>query len=120
MLPVSNSTSGIFIVKWSTYFGAAAAIMLAFSPILASSREEGVLLSPSDYVYLDAQGVQRDSPVLQQMSPKELRRLHQVINDEKTQSDAQSKANAVLGALADFEGGQQWDKSNPKPIWKPR
>jgi hypothetical protein len=104
-------------VRYSTFLGVTAAILLVFSPVAGSAREEGVLLSPTDYSYLLTQGVPRDSPVLQKMSPKELRRLHQLINDDKTQSNPQSKIDAVRDALADFEGNQSWEKANPGHLW---
>jgi hypothetical protein len=104
-------------VRYSTFLGVAAAILLAFSPVAGHSREEGVLLSPTDYGYLLTQDVPRDSPVLQKMSPKELRHLHQLINDEKTQSNPQSKTDAVRDALADFEGNQLWEKANQGHLW---
>ena len=107
----------IVIVRYSTFLGITAAILLAFSPVAGSALEQGVLLSPTDYSYLLTQGVPRDSPVLQKMSPKELRRLHQLINDEKTQSNPQSKTDAVRDALAGFEDNQSWEKANPGQLW---
>ena len=99
------------------FLGFAAAILLAISPVAASSREEGVLLSPTDYVYLLTQGVPQDSPVLQKMSPKELYRLHQQINDEKVQRNPQSRSDAVRGLLAEFESNQAWENANPGHLW---
>jgi hypothetical protein len=51
------------------------------------------------------------------LSPKELRGLHHVINDLRTQSDPQSRAEAVTKALADFEGNQRWEIENPGHLW---
>ena len=104
-------------MRYSRFLGVAAAILLVFSPVAGSAREEGVLLSPTDYGYLLSQGVPRDSPVLQNMSPKELRRLHQLIDDEKTQSNPQAKMDAVRNALAGFESNQMWEKANPGQLW---
>ncbi len=105
------------MVRYSKFVAISVAMLLALSSTVASSREEGVLLLPSDYIYLATQGVLRDSAVLQKMSPKELRHLHQLINDEKTQEDPQSKADAVRGALAISEGNQFWEKENPGQLW---
>jgi hypothetical protein len=42
--------------------------------------------------FLAIQNIQRNSAVLQKMCPKELRRLHHLINEDRTQSDPQSRA----------------------------
>lgn len=105
------------IVRYSTFLGVTAAILLVFSPVAGSAREEGVLLSPTDYDYLLTQGVPRDSPVLQKLSPKELRRLHQLIDDGMPQSNRQAKTDAVRDALAEFEDNQVWEKANPGQLW---
>jgi hypothetical protein len=108
-------------MRHSAFSAVAAAILsillLAISPVAGSSREEGVLLSPTDFVYLLTQGVSRDSPVLQKMSPKELYRLHRLISDERTQNDPQAKSDAVRRVLAEFEGNQVWEKANPGQFW---
>ena len=93
------------------------AILLVFSTVAGSARELGVLLSPTDYDYLLTQGVPRDSPVLQKLSPKELHRLHQLIDDGKPQSNPQTKTDAVRDALAEFEDNQVWEKANPGQLW---
>jgi hypothetical protein len=104
-------------VRYSASAGVAMALLLAVSPAVGFTPEDGILLSPPDYVYLVTQGVERDSPVLRKMSPKELRRLHFLINDERTQSDPQSRTKAVKAALAEFEGNQQWETANPGHLW---
>lgn len=104
-------------MRYSAFLTVAVAILLAFSPVAASSREDGVLLSPTDYDYLLTQGVPQDSAVLQKMSPKELRRLHQQINDAKILGNPQSRSDAVRGVLAEFEGNQQWEIANPGHLW---
>jgi len=62
-------------------------------------------------------GLPRDSIVLQKMSPKELSRLHKVINDARTSGNAQSRAEAVRGVLSEFEGNQRWENANPGQLW---
>jgi hypothetical protein len=104
-------------VKQLALAGVATAILLAISLVAASSHAEGVSLSPADYVYLEKQGVRQDSPMLQKMSPKELYRLHRLINDERTQHNPKSRTEAVMAALAEFEGQQQWEKANPGHLW---
>lgn len=104
-------------MRYSTFAGLAMAIFLAIAPAAGSVIDVGTLLSPDDYVFLATQGVQRDNSVLQKMSPKELRGLHHVINDIRTQSDPQSRAEAVTKALADFEVNQRWETENPGHLW---
>ncbi len=104
-------------MRYLAFAAVAAAILLVISPVAGSSREEGVLLSPTDYDYLLTQGVPQDSLVLQKLSPKELYRLHRQINDEKTQSNPQFRSDAVRGVLAEFEGNQLWEKANPGRLW---
>lgn len=104
-------------MKYSAFAGIAMAILLAIPPAAASSLEEGVLLSQADYIYLTAQGVQANNPVLQKLSPKELNHLHLIINDERTQSNPKSRTDAVRATLAEFEGHQLWEKTNPGHLW---
>ena len=109
--------SGFSAARHLAFAGLAMAVLLAVSPAAATTREFGVLLWPADYTYLAEQGVARDSPVLQKMSPNELNRLHRLINDERTKDDPQSKTKAVMNALAEFEGNQQWEVANPGRRW---
>ena len=104
-------------MNYSTFLGVTMAILLVFSTVAGSARELGGLLSPTDYDYLLTQGVPRDSPVLQKLSPKELHRLHQLIDDGKPQSNPQAKTDAVRDALAEFEDNQVWEKANPGQLW---
>jgi hypothetical protein len=117
VLTVANTKLGTGIMKYSAFAGIAMAILLAIPPAAASSLEEGVLLSQADYIYLTAQGVQANNPVLQKLSPKELNHLHLIINDERTQSNPKSRTDAVRATLAEFEGHQLWEKTNPGHLW---
>jgi hypothetical protein len=94
----------------------AAAALLASSPAVGHSINDG-LLSPADYSYLAAQGIERNSPILQKMSPKEQWRLHQTINDQNTAGDQEARKQAVLRVLGEFEANQQWEQSNPGRLW---
>lgn len=91
-----------------------ALVFLWSIPAIAGS---GVMLSPDDYVYLAAQGVERNHAVLGKMSPGELSRLHYIINDRKTEDDPRAKSNAVFGLLAEFEANQRWETKNPGLLW---
>lgn len=97
--------------------GIMAALLLAATPISSFCQEDGVLLSETDFTYLAIQGIQRDSSVLQKMSPKERYRLHRLISDEKTQDAPQARSDAVRRALAEFAGNQLWEKENPGQFW---
>ena len=97
--------------------GGPIAFLLAVSLAAGFTPEDGALLSSADYIYLAAQGVQRDDLVLQKMSPLELRRLHYLINDERTQTNPQARTQAVKDALTEFEGNQQWETANPGRLW---
>jgi hypothetical protein len=117
VLAFANSASGQQIMRYSAFAVIAMATWVPISPAAAISQDEGVLLSRSDYVYLTSQGVQANSPVLQSMSPKELRHLHWIINDERTQKNPVSRSGAVRGALAEFKDHQVWEKMNPGHLW---
>jgi hypothetical protein len=104
-------------LKYPTFSSAALAVLLVGSFIAGAQCADGVLLSPADYDYLLTLGVQRDSPVLQEIGPKELHRLHQMISDEKIQNDPKAKSDAVRRALAEFEGNQLWERDNPGKLW---
>jgi hypothetical protein len=104
-------------VRYSSFAGIAIVILLAISPAAGAVRDEGILLSSDDYVFLAAQGIQRDNAILQKLSPKELRGLHHLINDQRAQSDPQSKAVAVTKALGEFEDNQRWETANPGRLW---
>jgi hypothetical protein len=97
--------------------GFAFVILLAVSPISEAVAEESSLLSASDYVFLDTQNVRSTDAILKKMSPKELRRLHYVINDARTEKSPNSRAQAVMDALGEFEGHQRWETDNPGHLW---
>lgn len=120
VLPSINAVSGQQIMRYSAFAVIAIAMGVAISPAAALSQDEGVLLSRTDYVYLVSQGVLENSPVLQSMSPKELRQLHWIINDERTQQNPVSRSDAVRAALAKFKEHQVWEKTNPGHLWDER
>jgi hypothetical protein len=120
VLAFANSTLGQKIMRYLAFAVMAMATLVPIPPAAAFSQDEGILLSRSDYVYLTSQGVQANSPVLQSMSPKELRQLHWIINDERTQKNTVSRSDAVRRALAEFRGHQVWEKMNPGLLWDER
>ena len=104
-------------MRFSAFAVMAIAIGVVISPAAALSLDEGVLLSQADHVYLTTQGFPANNPVLQNMSPKELRQLHWIINDPRTQNNLVSRSDAVRRALAEFKGHQVWEKINPGHLW---
>lgn len=104
-------------MKFAVPTSFAFALLLAISPIAKAASEENILLSAEDYVFLAAQGIEPNNTILQKMSPKELHRLHYIINDKRTESNPQSRARASMKALAEFEGNQRWETDNPGHLW---
>ena len=92
-------------------FAAAVGLLLA---ITSSAVAWG--LSDADYDYLRmTQSLERyEAPVLN-LSPKERSRLHDLINDPK--SDAAVRDKNVKDALALFLEHQQWEKAHPGELW---
>jgi hypothetical protein len=104
-------------VKTFALAGLLLAALTALAPVTGRAIEVATLLTIDDYAFLASQGVERSSPVLQRMSPRELRRLHLTINDAKTRDDAPARASAVRDVLAEFAGNQQWEAANPGQLW---
>jgi hypothetical protein len=73
-------------------------------------------LSDEDYDYLKrTQSLERyDAPILH-LSPKELSRLHNLIND--TQPDAAVRDKNVKDTLGLFLKHQLWEKVHPGELW---
>ena len=92
-------------------FAAAVGLLLA---VTSSAVAWG--LSDADYDYLRmTQSLERyEAPVLN-LSPKERSRLHDLINDPK--SDAAVRDKNVKDALALFLEHQQWEKAHPGELW---
>jgi hypothetical protein len=74
-------------------------------------------LSESDFVYLTTQNIERNSPPLRDLSPKEQARLHSLINDPRTANDPDAQARYVNEALAEFLDHQRWERSHPGQLW---
>lgn len=99
--------------------GVALAIMLAVSGVSGAPRTaiDGVLLTDADFAYLATQEIKQINSILQKMGPKELRRLHNLINDDATGQDPKARTNAVLELLGGFEANQKWEAENPGRLW---
>jgi hypothetical protein len=59
-------------------------------------------LSETDFAYLTTQNIERSSPPIHDLSPKEQARLHSLINDPRTANDPDAQAKYVNEALAEF------------------
>ena len=90
---------------------AAVGLLLA---VTSSARAWG--LSDEDYDYLRrTQSLERyDAPVLN-LGPKERSRLHDLINDPR--SEAALRDMNVKDALALFLEHQLWEKAHPGELW---
>lgn len=74
-------------------------------------------LSESDFAYLATQDVERNGPPIHDLSPRELARLHSLINDPRTANDPVAQAKYVNEALAEFLGHQLWEREHPGQLW---
>jgi hypothetical protein len=98
-------------MNYSILVGAAA----VFLGIATSAFTVG--LTEADHDYLLTQNVERSSPVVKGLSPKEQARLHGLINDSQTESDPTARAKIVDQALAEFASHQRWEAMNPGQLW---
>ena len=74
-------------------------------------------LTDADYAYLLTQKVERSRSILSGLSPKELTRLHALINDKKTENDPAARDKAVNEALMEFIANQRWEEMHPGQLW---
>ena len=61
-------------------------------------------MAMGDCVFLAIEGIRRDNFMLQKVSPKVLRRLHNLIDEKRVQIDPQSRAAAMMNALSELDG----------------
>jgi hypothetical protein len=89
---------------------ASAAFLGTAAPAAAFGLTEG------DYTYLAGRDLERTSAVLRDLSPREQARLHAVINDTTTSSDAAARADAVTGTLDEFRERQAREAAHPEEL----
>lgn len=77
-------------------------------------------LTDADFEFLATQNVERNSSVLRGLSPRELARLHALINDLVTSGDQVARKKAVERALQEFRAHQAWEQANPGQLWDVR
>jgi hypothetical protein len=111
-----NETSGRYM-RYLIVAVTAMVISVSISAIAEPAQDYGVLLSRSDYAYLASQKVLANGPILQNMSPKELSRLHWIINGELSKANPILRADAVRDALVEFEEHRLWEKMHPGHLW---
>jgi hypothetical protein len=74
-------------------------------------------LTDADFDYLKTQDVQSDGVVMRGLGPKELSRLHVLINDPTTANNPIARAKDVADALAEFKSHQDWEEEHPGELW---
>jgi hypothetical protein len=74
-------------------------------------------LSDEDYDYLKSQHIERSAAPMLDLSPKELARVHNLINDPRTANDPTARNGNVKDALALFLEHQLWEKAHPGELW---
>jgi|SRR5277367_3905761 len=93
---------------------------LAFAAFFAgtsTSMSFAVGLSEADYEYLAVHELERTSPLLRDLSPKEQATLHGIIGDARTADNPAAKAKNVSNALAAYREHQLWERMNPGELW---
>jgi hypothetical protein len=99
------------VMKYLVPLGIAAEFLVFAVSALA------VGLSESDFAYLTTQNIERNSPPIHDLSPKEQARLHSLINDPRTANDPVAQAKYVNEALAEFLDHQLWEQAHPGQLW---
>jgi hypothetical protein len=93
-------------------------IALGAACFLAVPRPASAVgLSEDDFVYLVAYDVDRNSPLIVSLSPKEQSRLHALITDTTTANNPTIRARDVADALASFKKNQLWEQEHPGQLW---
>jgi hypothetical protein len=74
-------------------------------------------LTEDDFEYLSTLGIERASPLIQALSPRENARLHAIINDVRTKDDPIARIMALETALNEYREHQRWERMNPGQLW---
>jgi len=91
------------------------AVVALYFAAMASASAFG--LSEDDYTYLATQKIERNGAPIHDLSPKELARVHFLINDLRTAQDAIARDKIVNEVLAEFLVHQRWEQSHPGQLW---
>ena len=88
----------------------------AIAAIVVTTAARATGLTEGDFEYLGTQNIERASPLIRDLSPKENATLHALINDVRTKDSPASRA--ALGAALDVHREHQlWEKTNPGKLW---
>lgn len=74
-------------------------------------------LTPADFGYLETLGVERNSPIMRDLSPRQEARLHNIINADWAKNNPEKRAGSVREALMDVVEQREWEKNNPGKLW---
>jgi hypothetical protein len=93
-------------------------IALVFAAFFSGTAMSfAVGLSDADYEYLAAHELERSSPLLRDLSPKEQATLHGIIGDARTADNPAVRAKNVNDALALHREHQLWERMHPGELW---
>lgn len=88
----------------------------AIAAVFLTTSALAIGLTEDDFEYLSTLGIERASPLIQALSPKETQRLHAIINDVHTKDDPIARITALETALDEYRD-QRWEKMNPGQLW---
>jgi hypothetical protein len=88
-----------------------------FSAIFVTTSALAIDLTDGDFDYLNTQGIERASPVIRGLSPKESWGLHSLINDVRTKDDPAARSKAVGSILNEHREHQEWERMHPGELW---
>jgi hypothetical protein len=89
----------------------------AIAAVFLTTSALAIGLTEDDFEYLSTHGIERASPLIQALSPKENARLHAIINDVRTKDDPSARIMALESALNEFREHQRWEIMNPGRLW---
>jgi|EndMetStandDraft_8_1072994.scaffolds.fasta_scaffold257391_3 hypothetical protein len=89
----------------------------AIAAVSLTTSALAIGLTEDDFEYLSTHGIERASPLIQALSPKENARLHAIINDVRTKDDPSARIMALETALNEFREHQRWEIMNPGRLW---
>jgi hypothetical protein len=74
-------------------------------------------LTQDDFVYLSSLGIQENNPAIQNLSPRQGARIHNLINADWSKNDPVARAKSVHEALAEVIQQHRWEEDNPGKLW---
>jgi hypothetical protein len=89
----------------------------AIAAVVLTTSALAIGLTEDDFEYLRTHGIERASPLIQGLSPKETARVHAIINDVRTKDDPIARIMALETALNEYREHQRWEEMNPGQLW---